>query len=972
MNIGTIDIDLRLLTQRFEDGMNRARQNVTSFSSGIGTALGTASNALAVGLAGIKTAEILATAETLQLTKQILAQSEAFNVDTNALQLWTQAAKEVGIEGDKMADIFKDVNDKIGDLANTGGGEAKDLFDGLNLNIKEFVGLKPDQAILKIGEALEKSNLTKAQKIHLLEGMADDASKLLPLIENNAKKLREFNDLTQRSGSILSDGQLDVLEEADSKVIKINSSIKGLSNVVAVANAEFINAFGDDIAEAIIVAKDTLIEFNDEVKIASEVWKDSLGQMTSDTEDFTSDSKSLFGKMLDYWRVGWTYLPQMANAGYTAAHEYGVMFNRKFQALNYQLGAFWQQTFAGIVEFAGWAFGKIADMAGVTAAFVAGRLAETLDTIGGTLSYIPGLDDMTSKIEAAKSGLRTFQSTADSAGDKVRATFSSMADGRRGVAEASRNYSKLMEAEGQAAKANAEYALGNATAKMQESEANRVLSKEMAAAERQFDSLNSKYDISAAKAAKGDASKVQLGKGALEEAKKAAEEVDKAQAKAVRKAKEVKETLDTSWLSGSVSFKEYIDKYARQFNVDANFVKAIIQAETGHLKTAAKQAAAVSGAGAIGVMQVMKATGAEVAEKLGMRQYNLKNAADNIAIGTAYLADQLKKYDGDIVKAAAAYNAGSGAVDKYNGVPPYKETQGYVKKVLAAYKELEKGGDDSGKAQIRSLLEVDKAQQKAAEDAAKRQQELNERIEEARAKASMTAEEFRKWEMIHKDNIPEAVAVSILALEEQQEKISKINDVWDNVKMKAEDAFVSTLVHGKGSWKELVDYMLEEAARLIVVKPLMNSLFGNSGGSGGGSSGGMIDSFLSMFAFADGGVMTSSGKVPLRKYAGGGIANSPQLAMFGEGSTPEAYVPVPDGAIPVKLSGNFGGDVNIQIINNGTKAEAKGEVSRTSDGIDITVILDQIDGAQARGIRSGNSATAQAMQDTFNLKRSSY
>jgi hypothetical protein len=57
----------------------------------------------------------------------------------------------------------------------------------------------------------------------------------------------------------------------------------------------------------------------------------------------------------------------------------------------------------------------------------------------------------------------------------------------------------------------------------------------------------------------------------------------------------------------------------------------------------------------------------------------------------------------------------------------------------------------------------------------------------------------------------------------------------------------------------------------------------------------------SMFSFADGGVMTSRGKLPLRQYSEGGIANSPQLAMFGEGSVPEAYVPVPSGKIPVDI-----------------------------------------------------------------------
>lgn len=96
---------------------------------------------------------------------------------------------------------------------------------------------------------------------------------------------------------------------------------------------------------------------------------------------------------------------------------------------------------------------------------------------------------------------------------------------------------------------------------------------------------------------------------------------------------------------------------------------------------------------------------------------------------------------------------------------------------------------------------------------------------------------------------------------------------------------------------------------------LMKNIFGNMGQASNGQAAswgwlGQAASWVGSF-FADGGVMTNRGPLPLRKYAGGGIARSPQLAMFGEGSTPEAYVPLPDGrAIPVKVSGQSGTTIN--------------------------------------------------------------
>jgi soluble lytic murein transglycosylase-like protein len=89
---------------------------------------------------------------------------------------------------------------------------------------------------------------------------------------------------------------------------------------------------------------------------------------------------------------------------------------------------------------------------------------------------------------------------------------------------------------------------------------------------------------------------------------------------------------------------------------------------------------AVSPKGAIGVMQLMPATAK-------LLEADPNDPEQNIDAGTRLLRELLLKYDGDVAKALAAYNAGAGAVDKYNGVPPYPETQNYVGKVIQGYKQ---------------------------------------------------------------------------------------------------------------------------------------------------------------------------------------------------------------------------------------------------------------------------------------------
>ncbi len=120
--------------------------------------------------------------------------------------------------------------------------------------------------------------------------------------------------------------------------------------------------------------------------------------------------------------------------------------------------------------------------------------------------------------------------------------------------------------------------------------------------------------------------------------------------------------------------KEMIRAAARRSGLPPEFVESVAQVESGFRPDA------VSPKGALGVMQLMPGT----AKTLGADPHDM---AQNIDAGTRLLRELLLKYDGDVVKALAAYNAGEGAVDKYQGVPPYNETRWYVKKVVDAYRK---------------------------------------------------------------------------------------------------------------------------------------------------------------------------------------------------------------------------------------------------------------------------------------------
>ena len=238
-------------------GDGRLKAFGKSLATGAASFAAWSAAALAAGAAAGTALLARMTANQADLARQTLAAAQAFGVSTKALQEWRYAGESVGLQGDKVADIMKDVADKIGDAFLNGSGAAIDVIEQLNLDLKELVNLRPDEQLLKIAEGL--NGLPKAAQVQILESLAGDAALLLPLLENNAQALRELSDEAGKRKAILTDDELKKLADADRAFDRIAVQLDGFVKRVTGELAPTFTMIADEI-DAFLLRNPQLIE----------------------------------------------------------------------------------------------------------------------------------------------------------------------------------------------------------------------------------------------------------------------------------------------------------------------------------------------------------------------------------------------------------------------------------------------------------------------------------------------------------------------------------------------------------------------------------------------------------------------------------------------------------------------------------------------------------------------------------------
>ncbi|PBP71928.1 phage tail tape measure protein [Pseudomonas syringae] len=236
-SLGTLTLDLVARIGSFTGPLDRASQEAKKRNAEIAKSFESLAKGVGVAIAGVPAALTGLVAYTAGSAKEISNLAALAGLGTTEFQKYAAGAKTVGVEQDKLADIFKDTNDKLGDFFNTGGGELKDFFEVIapkvGVTAESFKKLNSAEALQLYVSSLEKANVSQAEMTFYMEGIADEASALVPLLRNGGKQFKDLGEAAESAGAILSVQTIAISKEFSSELAGLIQNLQGAKNKIA-------------------------------------------------------------------------------------------------------------------------------------------------------------------------------------------------------------------------------------------------------------------------------------------------------------------------------------------------------------------------------------------------------------------------------------------------------------------------------------------------------------------------------------------------------------------------------------------------------------------------------------------------------------------------------------------------------------------------------------------------------------------
>lgn len=234
-SLGTLTIDVVANTGSFISGLSKSQRSAEDWRASVVKSASTVSGSITAAMLGAASGALALVKATSEHITETDRWAKSLGINTQALLQWQYAATKAGISGDNIADIFKDLNDKIGDAVLNKSGEAAQALDTLGLSAQKLQALSPDKQLLAISQAMQGMNT--AQKTTIYEALGNDLSRLMPLLDNGAAGLQKLQQAAIDKGIAPSDEDIAKLTAVNQIFQEWEDSFEGFRTRFAVGLA---------------------------------------------------------------------------------------------------------------------------------------------------------------------------------------------------------------------------------------------------------------------------------------------------------------------------------------------------------------------------------------------------------------------------------------------------------------------------------------------------------------------------------------------------------------------------------------------------------------------------------------------------------------------------------------------------------------------------------------------------------------
>lgn len=262
-SLGRLTLDLAANISRFTEPLTRAQRQAQDSAFKITKSFDAATiatKALGAAAAGLSIASVTNFVNGyIEAGNEIKKLADLSNTSLSQFQYFAEGVKTAGVSAEKFGDQMKDMQDRIGDFARTGGGPLADFFNDIGprvgVTIQQFQKLSGPDALQLFYSSLEKANVSTNDMKFYMESIISDSSLLIPLLKNGGEGFKKWGDAARDAGAIMSDDMVNDLAKAKENVMLLDLQWQGIKNTVMGDVLPVFNAMNDNLDTLEKVAK---------------------------------------------------------------------------------------------------------------------------------------------------------------------------------------------------------------------------------------------------------------------------------------------------------------------------------------------------------------------------------------------------------------------------------------------------------------------------------------------------------------------------------------------------------------------------------------------------------------------------------------------------------------------------------------------------------------------------------------------